>query len=112
MRPISVIQARKQVMQLKKSPTGPIKPHGSLKTAHRAKNCRTPLKMKRRILISNNSARKNQPFHDTANKGELKMDNDRVKGIAKQAKGAIKDAAGKLLGDAKLQTEGKKDKFS
>lgn len=40
------------------------------------------------------------------------MNNDRVKGSAKQAKGAIKDATGKVLGDAKLQAEGKKDKFS
>jgi uncharacterized protein YjbJ (UPF0337 family) len=38
------------------------------------------------------------------------MDKDRVEGIAKQAKGAVKDAAGKLTGDAKLQAEGKADK--
>jgi uncharacterized protein YjbJ (UPF0337 family) len=39
------------------------------------------------------------------------MDNDRVKGSANQAKGAIKDAAGKITGDAKLQAEGKADKL-
>jgi uncharacterized protein YjbJ (UPF0337 family) len=38
------------------------------------------------------------------------MDRDRIKGSAKQAKGAVKEAAGKALGDAKLQGEGKADK--
>jgi uncharacterized protein YjbJ (UPF0337 family) len=41
---------------------------------------------------------------------EIPMDNDRVKGGAKQAKGAMKDAAGKLTGDEKLKAEGKADK--
>ena len=31
------------------------------------------------------------------------MDKDRIAGAAKQAKGAVKEAAGKLVGDAKLQ---------
>jgi len=39
------------------------------------------------------------------------MDKDRVKGMAKQAKGSIKDTAGKVSGDAKLQAEGKADKI-
>lgn len=38
------------------------------------------------------------------------MDKDRVAGAAKQAKGAVKDAAGKVTGDVKLQAEGKADK--
>ncbi len=38
------------------------------------------------------------------------MDKDRIAGAAKQAKGAIKEAAGKLLGDSKLVAEGKRDK--
>ena len=38
------------------------------------------------------------------------MDKDRIKGSADQAKGAIKDAAGKVTGDTKLQAEGKADK--
>ena len=38
------------------------------------------------------------------------MDKDRIKGSADQAKGAIKDATGKILGDSKLQAEGKADK--
>jgi uncharacterized protein YjbJ (UPF0337 family) len=42
---------------------------------------------------------------------EDEMDKDRVEGVAKQAKGAVKDAAGKLTGDAKLQAEGKSDKL-
>ena len=38
------------------------------------------------------------------------MDKDRVKGSLKQAKGAVKEAVGKAIGDAKLQGEGKADK--
>ena len=38
------------------------------------------------------------------------MDKDRIAGLAKQAKGAVKDVAGKVTGDAKLQAEGKADK--
>ena len=38
------------------------------------------------------------------------MDREHVKGAADKAKGAIKDAAGKVTGDKQLQTEGKLDK--
>ena len=38
------------------------------------------------------------------------MDREHVKGAADKAKGAIKDTAGKLMGDKKLQREGKFDK--
>jgi uncharacterized protein YjbJ (UPF0337 family) len=38
------------------------------------------------------------------------MDRNRVIGSAKEAKGALKQAAGKLTGDAKLQADGKADK--
>jgi uncharacterized protein YjbJ (UPF0337 family) len=38
------------------------------------------------------------------------MDEDRIKGSAKQAKGAVKEAVGKVTGDAKLENEGKADK--
>ena len=38
------------------------------------------------------------------------MDREHAKGTADKAKGAIKDAAGKVTGDKKLQTEGKIDK--
>ena len=38
------------------------------------------------------------------------MDKDRVQGAAHQAKGAVKDAAGKLTGDKQMQAEGKIDK--
>jgi len=41
---------------------------------------------------------------------ELNMDKDRIEGSANQAKGAIKQAAGKVTGDAKLQAEGAADK--
>jgi uncharacterized protein YjbJ (UPF0337 family) len=38
------------------------------------------------------------------------MDKDRVAGSAKQVKGAVKEAVGKVTGDAKLQGDGKADK--
>jgi len=38
------------------------------------------------------------------------MDKDRIKGSAEQAKGAVKEAAGKVLGDKKLESEGKTEK--
>jgi uncharacterized protein YjbJ (UPF0337 family) len=38
------------------------------------------------------------------------MDKDRIKGSAQQAGGAIKEGAGKALGDKKLETEGKAEK--
>ena len=38
------------------------------------------------------------------------MDREHVKGTAEKAKGAIKDTAGKITDDEKLQTEGKFDK--
>jgi uncharacterized protein YjbJ (UPF0337 family) len=38
------------------------------------------------------------------------MDKEHVKGAADKAKGAIKDAAGKLTGDKQMQAEGKIDK--
>ena len=39
------------------------------------------------------------------------MDKDRINGSANQAKGAVKEAAGKVTGDAKLEAEGKADKI-
>ena len=38
------------------------------------------------------------------------VDKDRIKGSAEQAKGAVKETAGKVFGDKKLETEGKTDK--
>ena len=38
------------------------------------------------------------------------MNREHVKGAADKAKGTIKDAAGKVTGDEKLQAEGKMDK--
>jgi uncharacterized protein YjbJ (UPF0337 family) len=38
------------------------------------------------------------------------MDKDRIEGSGKQAKGSIKEKVGKVLGDAKLEGEGKADK--
>lgn len=38
------------------------------------------------------------------------MDKERVKGMADQAKGSVKETAGKMTGDEKLKTEGKMDR--
>ena len=40
------------------------------------------------------------------------MNKDRIEGSAKQAKGSIEVAAGKVLGDAKLVAEGRQDKVA
>ena len=40
------------------------------------------------------------------------VDDDRVEGSAKTLKGNIKEAVGKVLGDSKLQAEGKTDKVA
>lgn len=39
------------------------------------------------------------------------MNNDRIEGAAKQATGAVKETAGKILGDTKLESEGKAEKI-
>lgn len=39
------------------------------------------------------------------------MDKDRVKGVVNQAKGAVKETVGKVVGDAKLEAAGKADKL-
>lgn len=39
------------------------------------------------------------------------MDKENIKGAAQKAKGSIKDAAGALTGNKKLQAEGKADKM-
>lgn len=38
------------------------------------------------------------------------VDKDRIAGAAKQVKGAVKQAVGKVVGDAKLEAAGKADK--
>jgi uncharacterized protein YjbJ (UPF0337 family) len=38
------------------------------------------------------------------------MNKDRIDGQVSQIKGVVKDAAGKITGDVRLQAEGKKDK--
>ena len=37
------------------------------------------------------------------------MNKDRIEGSATQAKGKVNEVAGKVTGDAKLETEGKSD---
>ncbi|PKU23084.1 CsbD family protein [Telmatospirillum siberiense] len=38
------------------------------------------------------------------------MDKDRIVGAAKEVKGAIEEAVGNVIGDAKMVADGKKDK--
>jgi len=40
------------------------------------------------------------------------MNKDRIEGSAEQAKGKVKEIAGKVTGDAKLESEGKAQKIS
>ncbi len=40
------------------------------------------------------------------------MDKNRVSGAVDQEKGSVKEAAGKITGDQKLQAEGKADKIA
>ena len=39
------------------------------------------------------------------------MDKDRIVGSAKEVKGSFKEAVGKAVGDAKLQSEGESDQL-
>ena len=47
---------------------------------------------------------------NTKESEDMAMDKIEYIGSAEQAKGAVKEAAGKVLGDKKLETEGKTDK--
>ena len=38
------------------------------------------------------------------------MDKDRIAGAAKEVTGAVKETVGKVVGDAKLQSDGKAEK--
>jgi uncharacterized protein YjbJ (UPF0337 family) len=38
------------------------------------------------------------------------MDKDRIEGVGHQAKGAVKEAAGKVMGDKKTEAEGKTER--
>jgi uncharacterized protein YjbJ (UPF0337 family) len=49
-------------------------------------------------------------FPASSIKWRTKVDREHVKGAADKVKGAIKDTAGKVTGDRKLQTDGKIDK--
>jgi uncharacterized protein YjbJ (UPF0337 family) len=50
-------------------------------------------------------------LNDIARILEIKMDKDRVSGAAKQVTGSVKEAAGKLVGDSKMQSDGKAEKI-
>ena len=40
------------------------------------------------------------------------MDKDRIAGSAKELKGVVKEIAGKAVGDAKLESDGKAEKIA
>ena len=40
------------------------------------------------------------------------MDKDRIEGAAQQAKGKVKEVAGRVTGDSKLEGEGKADQVA
>jgi uncharacterized protein YjbJ (UPF0337 family) len=66
-----------------------------------------------RLGRRNPSAPPTFPLHSTqlnSRTEQQTMDKDRIKGAAEQAKGKVKEEAGKLTGDKKLETEGKIDK--
>jgi uncharacterized protein YjbJ (UPF0337 family) len=44
--------------------------------------------------------------------GQTTMNKDRIEGSAQQAKGKVKEVAGKVTGDSKLETEGKADQVA
>jgi uncharacterized protein YjbJ (UPF0337 family) len=50
------------------------------------------------------------PDRNPPGKKEKQMDKEHVKGAADKAKGAIKEVAGKVTGDKKLENQGKVDK--
>lgn len=43
---------------------------------------------------------------------EAVLDNDRIEGVSHQVKGAVKRALGRMIGDAKLDTDGAAEKAS
>jgi uncharacterized protein YjbJ (UPF0337 family) len=48
---------------------------------------------------------------DSRKEKEVAVDNDRIKGMADQAKGKVKEWVGKATGDTKTHAEGKMDQI-
>jgi len=61
-------------------------------------------------LWNNTSMRPFPLDTEQINNEDTAMDKDRIDGSAEQAKGAVKETAGKIFGDKKLETDGKTDK--
>ncbi|MFT4955822.1 MAG: hypothetical protein ACI8U3_002221 [Brevundimonas sp.] len=53
------------------------------------------------------SLMKRRRFGRRQTKGYIMADNDRIEGSMKQAEGKLKEGAGKMTGDQKLEAEGK-----
>src|SRR5258705_8739856 len=45
----------------------------------------------------------------TCNQGSMTMDKDRIKGVAQRIKGQIEKSVGKMVGNKRLETDGKID---
>jgi uncharacterized protein YjbJ (UPF0337 family) len=58
------------------------------------------------------SAKRRFPKANSQNRKANIMDKDRIEGSANQAAGKVKETAGKLTGDAKLQAEGNSEKVA
>jgi uncharacterized protein YjbJ (UPF0337 family) len=52
------------------------------------------------------------PARSPSHTQENTMDKDRIKGAAEQAKGKVKEVAGRVAGDSKLESEGKADQVA
>lgn len=66
---------------------------------------------RRRIHAARNLTQAEAVWLSTLTNGmEPNMDRDRTEGAAQKTGGRVKEAAGKLMGDSKLEMEGKKDK--
>jgi len=50
------------------------------------------------------------PLHPVQPEETTMADEDRVEGSMKNIKGSVKETAGKVLGDSKMEAEGKMDK--
>ncbi len=57
-----------------------------------------------------NSAGPSAVRHLRKTQGATVVDQNRIEGAIKEIKGAAKEAVGKVVGDAKLQSDGKADK--
>ena len=71
----------------------------------------TGITFRRKELTEGALVSLSNPKHDTMARRLTVVDKDRVEGSAKQAKGKLKEVAGKTTGDKKLESEGWAEKM-